>query len=202
MKFAEAIVSNPLIIRLKREEERLDNIRQYYIECRDANDKFEALSNIYGTIAIGQSMIFCHTRRTASWLVEKMTKQGHAVALLTGELDVKMRADIISRFRAGKEKVLITTNVSARGIDVDQVTIVVNFDLPVDLQGHVDCETYLHRIGRTGRFGKTGLAINMVDSARTKDMLAVIEKHFGRQIKKLDAENPDEIEKIGTDHQS
>jgi len=201
MKFAMAIVSNPMIIRLKREEESLDNIRQFYIECRDQTDKFEALSNIYGSITIGQSMIFCHTRRIASWLTEQMTKQGHAVALLTGELDVKMRADIIGRFRAGKEKVLITTNVSARGIDVDQVTVVVNFDLPVDQMGQVDCETYLHRIGRTGRFGKSGLAINMVDSSRTKAMLATIEKHFGRKIAKLNAENPDDIEKISNVHQ-
>jgi ATP-dependent RNA helicase DDX19/DBP5 len=196
MKFAQTVVSNPMIIRLKREEESLENIHQYYIECRDQQDKFEALSNIYGSISIGQSMIFCHTRRTASWLTEQMTKQGNAVALLTGELDVKMRADIIGRFRAGKEKVLITTNVSARGIDVDQVTVVVNFDLPVDVHQQVDCDTYLHRIGRTGRFGKSGLAINMIDGSRSRGMLAIIEKHFGRKIAKLDAENPDDIEKI------
>lgn len=82
-----------------------------------------------------------------------MTKDGHSVAVLSGELTVEQRLCVLDRFRAGLEKVLITTNVLSRGIDVEQVTIVVNFDLPVDQAGNADCETYLHRIGRTGRFG-------------------------------------------------
>ena len=101
-----------------------------------------------------QAMIFCHTRKTVNWLVEKMTAEGHAVALLSGELTVEERLNVLDRFRDGLEKILITTNVLSRGIDIEQVTIVVNFDLPVDVSGKADCETYLHRIGRTGRFGK------------------------------------------------
>lgn len=93
------------------------------------------------------------TRKTASWLSTKLTKDGHSVAVLSGELTVEQRLAVLDRFRAGLEKVLITTNVLSRGIDVEQVTIVVNFDLPVDQSGEADCETYLHRIGRTGRFG-------------------------------------------------
>lgn len=197
MKFAQAVVPNPITIRLRREEESLDNIKQVYILCRSQDDKFQALSNIYGTISIGQSMIFCHTKKTASWLAEKMTQEGHAVALLSGQLEVEQRAAVINRFRDGKEKVLITTNVSARGIDVEQVTVVVNFDMPVDVKGQADCETYLHRIGRTGRFGKSGIAINMVDGNRSMKVMQFIEKHFGRRIEKLDAEDMDEIEKIG-----
>ncbi|XP_046564539.1 ATP-dependent RNA helicase DDX19A-like [Haliotis rubra] len=198
MKFAQAVIPNdPVVIRLRREEESLDNIKQYYIECQDEADKFQALSNIYGTISIGQSMIFCQTRRTASWLAEKMTKEGHAVGLLSGELAIEQRAAIIHRFRNGKEKVLITTNVSARGIDVEQVTVVVNFDLPT-LDRKPDNETYLHRIGRTGRFGKNGIAINMVDSKRSMDIMRSIENHFGRKITKLDADDAEEIEKIST----
>lgn len=83
-----------------------------------------------------------------------MTKDGHSVAILSGELTVEQRLSVLDRFRAGIEKVLITTNVLSRGIDVEQVTIVVNFDLPIDQYGNADCETYLHRIGRTGRFGE------------------------------------------------
>lgn len=93
------------------------------------------------------------TRKTASWLAVKMTRDGHSVGVLSGELTVEQRLAVLDRFRAGLEKVLITTNVLSRGIDVEQVTIVVNFDLPVDQNGRADCETYLHRIGRTGRFG-------------------------------------------------
>ena len=133
-----------------------------------------------------------------------MSRDGHAVALLNGELDVQQRAAIIQRYREGKEKVLITTNVAARGsqlsihrnqgipihyfwfysffagIDVEQVTVVVNFDLPLDHMKRPDCETYLHRIGRTGRFGKTGIAINMIDGYRSRQHLGVIQQHFGK----------------------
>ena len=84
--------------------------------------------NIY-FIFTGQAMIFCQTRKTASWLVEKMTKDGHAVALLSGELTVEERIQVLDRFRDGLEKILITTNVMSKSIDIDQGTIVFNYDL-------------------------------------------------------------------------
>nr|CAD7259269.1 unnamed protein product [Timema shepardi] len=179
MEFAEAIVSSPVIIRLKREEESLNNIKQYYVMCRNQDEKYSAIANIYGVVSIGQAIIFCHTRKTASWLAEKMSQDGHAVALLSGELTVEQRISVLDRFREGKERVLITTNVLSRGIDVEQVTIVVNYDLPIDLHRQPDCETYLHRIGRTGRFGKSGIAINLVDGSESVSILKEIEKHFG-----------------------
>ncbi|CAN7987795.1 unnamed protein product [Ixodes pacificus] len=196
MDFAEMIISNPVVIRLRKEEESLANIKQYYVQCTSMEDKFNAISNIYGVLSIGQTIIFCHTRQTAVWLSGQMSKEGHAVALLSGELTVDQRIAVLDRFRKGMERVLITTNVCARGIDVEQVTVVVNFDLPVDMKGRADCETYLHRIGRTGRFGKSGLAVNMVDGSRSMAVLKQIEEHFGRPILKLDADDMDEIEKI------
>uniref|UniRef100_A0A1B6MQS9 RNA helicase n=2 Tax=Graphocephala atropunctata TaxID=36148 RepID=A0A1B6MQS9_9HEMI len=199
MEFAEAIVPNPVTIRLKREEESLDNIKQFYVECKSEDSKYAAIANIYGVATIGQAMIFCHTRRTASWLSERMSKDGHAVALLSGELTVEQRIAILDRFREGKEKVLITTNVLARGIDIEQVTIVVNFDLPIDQHGKADCETYLHRIGRTGRFGKAGLAINLVDGPQSRNVLKQIEEHFGKKIVPLNTDDVDEIEKLGNE---
>lgn len=197
IEFAEVIVPNPLIIRLKREEESLDNIEQYYVKCSNKEEKYDAVTNIYGTVGVGQAIIFCHTRRTAHWLAEKMSKDGHAVAILSGDLTVEQRIAVLDRFRNGQEKVLITTNVLSRGIDVEQVTIVVNFDLPMDVNGKADCETYLHRIGRTGRFGKKGIAINLIDSSEAMAICQAIEKHFNRKIKFLNAEDSDEIEKIG-----
>lgn len=144
----------------------------------------------------------------AAWLCAHLMKEGHQVSLLSGELTVEQRAAVIERFRNGKEKVLVTTNVcsrgergedgqgfkmktssywpvgvtqthfSVKGIDVEQVSLVVNFDLPVDLDGNADNETYLHRIGRTGRFGRRGFAVNMVDSKRSMDIIKQIEMHF------------------------
>uniref|UniRef100_A0A671NC67 RNA helicase n=1 Tax=Sinocyclocheilus anshuiensis TaxID=1608454 RepID=A0A671NC67_9TELE len=181
--FAKRIVPDPNIIKLKREEETLDTIKQYYVICNSKEEKFQALCNIYGAITIAQAMIFCHTRKTAGWLAGELSREGHQVALLSGEMQVEQRAAVIERFRDGKEKVLVTTNVCARGIDVEQVSVVINFDLPVDKDGNPDNETYLHRIGRTGRFGKRGLAINMVDSRFSMNILNHIEEHFSKFIK-------------------
>uniref|UniRef100_A0A8C2IZV3 RNA helicase n=1 Tax=Cyprinus carpio TaxID=7962 RepID=A0A8C2IZV3_CYPCA len=178
--FAKRIVPDPNIIKLKREEETLDTIKQYYVICNSKEEKFQALCNIYGAITIAQAMIFCHTRKTAGWLAGELSREGHQVALLSGEMQVEQRAAVIERFRDGKEKVLVTTNVCARGIDVEQVSVVINFDLPVDKDGNPDNETYLHRIGRTGRFGKRGLAINMVDSRFSMNILNRIQEHFSK----------------------
>ncbi|XP_049318947.1 ATP-dependent RNA helicase DDX19A isoform X4 [Astyanax mexicanus] len=194
--FAERVVPDPNIIRLKREEETLDNIKQYYIFCRNKEDKFTAVCNLYGAMTIAQAIIFCHTRRIAAWLAGQMSKEGHQVALLSGELAVEQRAAVIERFREGKEKVLIATNVCSRGIDVEQVSVVINFDLPLDKDGNPDNETYLHRIGRTGRFGKRGLAINMVENEHSVEVLKAIEKHFNKMISKLDTDDLNELEKI------
>uniref|UniRef100_A0A8B9SRK6 RNA helicase n=1 Tax=Anas platyrhynchos TaxID=8839 RepID=A0A8B9SRK6_ANAPL len=197
-KFAQKVVPDPNIIKLKREEETLDTIKQYYVLCNNRDEKFQALCNIYGAITIAQAMIFCHTRKTAGWLAAELSKEGHQVALLSGEMMVEQRAAVIERFREGKEKVLVTTNVCARGrgFDVEQVSVVINFDLPVDKDGNPDNETYLHRIGRTGRFGKRGLAINMVDSKHSMNILNRIQEHFNKKINKLDTDDLDEIEKI------
>lgn len=89
------------------------------------------------------------------------------------------------------------SSIIITGIDVEQVTIVVNFDLPVDVRGQADCETYLHRIGRTGRFGKHGIAINLVDGPNTEAICRAIETHFNKKIQFLNAEDADEIDKIG-----
>lgn len=157
--FAQRIVPDPNIIKLKREEETLDTIKQYYVLCNSKEEKFQALCNIYGAITIAQAMIFCHvssrmclfwllkwvcgftwsglhwfvvtqaescelqsaplsvfqTRKTAGWLAGELSREGHQVALLSGEMQVEQRAAVIERFRDGKEKVLVTTNVCARG---------------------------------------------------------------------------------------
>ncbi|XP_075579274.1 ATP-dependent RNA helicase DDX25 isoform X3 [Pelecanus crispus] len=193
--FAMQIVSNPIVIKLREEELTLSNIRQYFFVCRSREEKYRALCNIYGSITIGQAMIFCQTRRSADWLSVEMSQDGHRVAILTAELTVAQRADVIQRFRDGKEKVLIATNVCARGIDVQQVTIVVNFSLPTDQNHEPDFETYLHRIGRTGRFGKKGIAFSMVES-QSVGLVQMIEEHFQTKIKQLDPDDMDELEML------
>ncbi|VTJ90944.1 Hypothetical predicted protein, partial [Marmota monax] len=186
----------PNIIKLKHEEETLDTIKQYYILCNNRNEKFQALCNLHGAITIAQAMIFCHTRKIASWLAAELSKDGHQVALLSGEMMVEQRAAMIERFREGKEKVLVTTNVCAHGIDVEQVSVIINFDFSVDKDGNLDNQTYLHWIGRTGRFGKRGLAVSMVDRKCSMSVLNRIQEHFNRKIGRLNTDDLDEIEKI------
>lgn len=199
LKFAKAIVKDANIITLKREQESLENIIQYYVKAPNDQAKLQSLFNIYAILDGGQAVIFCRTRDTAQLVANKMNDAGFAVAMLTGKLDVADRAKIIKRFQEGLERVLITTNVTARGIDVDQVTMVVNYDLPDQTNSkngprEADCETYLHRIGRTGRFGKTGIAINMVETPDDLRLLQDIEKHFNRKIPELDAQDIDDLE--------
>ncbi|XP_068599344.1 ATP-dependent RNA helicase DDX19A [Brachionichthys hirsutus] len=196
MRFAERVVPEPNIIRLRREEEALDNIRQFYVFCKNKEEKFTAICQLYGILTIAQAIVFCHTRAVASWLATSLSSEGHQVAMLSGELTVEQRAAVISRFREGKEKVLVSTNVCSRGIDVEQLTLVVNFDLPVKQSGDTDNETYLHRIGRAGRFGKQGFAVNLVDSGTGLDVIRQIEQHFNRKIAKLDLNNCEEIEEL------
>lgn len=107
MNFAEQIVPDRIVIKLKREEGSLDTITQYYIGCRNRDEKFEALTNSYSSISIGQAIIFCDTKKNASYLVGKMSRDGHAVALLSGDLTVEQRIAVLNRFREGKEKVCI-----------------------------------------------------------------------------------------------
>lgn len=103
---------------------------------------------------------------------------------------------VLDRFRGGLRKVLVATDVLSRGIDIDQVTLVVNYDLPVYRNQNANCESYLHRIGRTGRFGKKGIAVNMVTTEQDMMVIRQIETHFGKKIIHLDTNNVDEIEKI------
>ncbi|XP_070808358.1 ATP-dependent RNA helicase DDX25 [Pituophis catenifer annectens] len=195
LKFAQRIIPEPNIIKLRREELTLSNIRQYYFECEKKEEKFRALCNIYGSITIGQAIIFCQTRYNAKWLYHALRNDGHQVSLLIGELTVDQRAEVIQQFRDGKFKVLITTNICARGIDVMQVTIVVNFTLPTTVFRGPDFEAYLHRIGRTGRFGKKGLAFNMVER-KNLPLLFEIQNHFKILIQRLDPEDMEALEKI------
>jgi ATP-dependent RNA helicase DDX19/DBP5 len=164
-KFAKKLAPNATEIRVKREELSLDPIKQYYLQARDLDHKYELLISMFSLLEIGQSIIFVHTVRTGKELANRMRKDNYTVSLLHGKKDtmsVEQRDSVMDDFRSGKTSVLITTNVLARGIDVLQVTLVVNYDVPLDRSNKPDPETYIHRIGRSGRFGRKGVAINFV----------------------------------------
>jgi ATP-dependent RNA helicase DDX19/DBP5 len=131
---------------------------------------------------------------------KRMTAEGHTVASLTGGIEGSQRDAVIDAFRSGEAKVLITTNVLARGIDV---SLVINYDIPegsgpggANRKREPDYQTYLHRIGRTGRFGRIGVAISFVSNREEWDMLRQIQQHFTCQIERIDTSDWDEVERI------
>jgi ATP-dependent RNA helicase DDX19/DBP5 len=166
------------------------------MDCKNEHEKVETLCNIYGLLTIGQSIIFVRTRRTADMLQDKMTQEGHQVSSLHGNFETQERDRVIDDFREGRSKVLITTNVLARGIDILQVNLVVNYDVPVDRDGRPDTETYIHRIGRTGRFGRQGVSINFVHDKESFQEMKFIEQEVGREMVRVPADNLQDIERI------
>lgn len=135
-------------------------------------------------------------RDTAVEIERRMTADGHQVAQLSGGLEGPERDRIIDKFRKGEAKVLITTNVLSRGIDVQTVTMVINYDIPETVGGRPDPETYLHRIGRTGRFGRVGVAISFVSGYMAWQQLDAICKHFNVHPEALPTNDWDKVEEI------
>ena len=125
-----------------------------------------------------------------------MSEQGHAVLSLHGMMSPEERDQVMDHFRRGESKVLITTNVISRGIDIMQVSLVVNYDMPLDSKHNPDPETYLHRVGRTGRFGRTGVSINFVHDRTSWHHMRAIEEHFQKQITRVPTDDWEEVEKI------
>jgi len=169
---------DPVRILVKKEELTLEGIRQFYISVEREEWKLDTLCDLYETLTITQAVIFCNTRRKVDWLTEKMHQRDFTVSAMHGDMDQKERDVIMREFRSGSSRVLITTDLLARGIDVQQVSLVINYDLPTNR------ENYIHRIGRGGRFGRKGVAINFVtdDDRRA---LQDIEKFYNTQIDEM-----------------
>ncbi|GAA5896963.1 ATP-dependent RNA helicase DBP5 [Sporobolomyces salmoneus] len=192
--FAVRFAPNANEIRLKQEELSLDAIKQFFMDCADEGHKYEVLVELYNLLTIGQSIIFVKTRDTSDEIARRMTAEGHKVVALHGKLETQDRDAVMESFRQGKTKVLITTNVIARGIDVMQVNMVVNYDLPLDANNRPDPETYLHRIGRTGRFGRQGVSINFVHDRRSFENMEAIRKALGKPIVRVDTSDFEQME--------
>merc|ERR1711900_31909 len=166
---------DPVRILVKKDELTLEGIKQFYIAVEKEDWKLDTLSDLYETVTITQAVIFCNTRRKVDWLTEKMHERDFTVSAMHGDMHQKERDVIMREFRSGSSRVLITTDLLARGIDVQQVSLVINYDLPTNR------ENYIHRIGRGGRFGRKGVAINFI-TEEDKRALQDIEKFYNTQI--------------------
>jgi len=169
---------DPIRILVKRDELTLEGIRQFYIAVEKEDWKLDTLCDLYETVTITQAVIFCSTRRKVDWLTQKLHEREFTVSAMHGEMDQGQREVIMKEFRSGSSRVLIATDLLARGIDVQQVSLVINYDLPPSK------ENYIHRIGRGGRFGRKGVAINFVTTEDIK-MLREIEAFYNTQVDEM-----------------
>ncbi|XP_060579840.1 eukaryotic initiation factor 4A-I-like [Ruditapes philippinarum] len=178
LEVTKRFMREPIRILVKKEELTLEGIRQFYIQVEKEEWKLDTLCDLYETLTITQAVIFCNTRRKVDWLTEKMLSRDFTVSAMHGDMDQKERDVIMREFRTGSSRVLITTDLLARGIDVQQVSLVINYDLPANR------ENYIHRIGRGGRFGRKGVAINFI-TREDERTLRDIEQFYNTQIEEM-----------------
>jgi len=165
-------------ILVKKDELTLEGIRQFYVAIEKEEWKLDTLCDLYETLTITQAIIYCNTRRKVDFLADQLSKRDFTISTMHAELDQKERDLVMREFRSGSSRVLISTDLLARGIDVQQVSLVINFDLPQNM------ENYLHRIGRSGRFGRKGVAINFVTNNDVRTMKD-IERYYHTQIEEM-----------------
>ena len=166
-----------LRILVEAEKLTLEGIRQFYVAVEEGW-KLETLLDLYESVSIGQSVVFCNTRQRVAWLAGEMNDRNHTVSCMYAEMSKPERERVMATFRSGSSRVLLSTDLLARGIDVQHVSFVVNYELPPSK------ECYLHRIGRAGRFGRRGVAINLV-SPRDVGTLEGLQRHYGVTIEEL-----------------
>ncbi|KAG0130054.1 P-loop containing nucleoside triphosphate hydrolase protein [Tuber indicum] len=199
VKYANRFAQNSNHICLRPQELTLDGIKQLCMDCDSEEDKYRVLIDIYHILTIGSSVIFVQKRETAYEIQRRMEADGHKVATLHGAEEGPDRDKVVNAFRSGKAKVLITTDVLARAINVATISMVVNFDLPLGKNRRLDPVTYLHRIGRTGRFGRVGVAITFAHDKQSLREVGEISKYFGVCLTRVPTIDIEEVEKIVND---
>ncbi|OWB81135.1 hypothetical protein B5S32_g5495 [[Candida] boidinii] len=178
LAMTKKFMNDPIKILVKRDEITLEGIRQFFVQVEKEDWKFDTLCDLYDSLTITQAVIFCNTKKKVDWLTENLRKANFTVVAMHGDMKQDERDKIMNEFRLGNSRVLISTDVWARGIDVQQVSLVINYDLPFDR------ENYVHRIGRSGRFGRKGVAINFVTNEDIQQ-LHDIEQYYSIQIDEM-----------------
>lgn len=185
LELSKTFMPNPIRILVKQDELTLDGIRQFYVDVERNEYKLRVVVDLYKSISVTQCIIYCNRVKTVNYLLKRLREMDYTVAGLHGKMEQYERNKILKEFRSGKERILITTDVLARGIDIQQISLVINYDLPFEK------ETYIHRIGRSGRFGRKGLAINFITTFE-KRKLDEIQEFYSTHIEELPS-NYDEL---------
>jgi translation initiation factor 4A len=169
---------NPIKIEVVAEKLTLEGIKQYFVAVDDDREKYEVLKNLYATITMSQCIIYCNSLKRVIELYEAMEEDQFPVCAIHSGMEKIQRDNAFNEFKEGKARALISSNVTARGIDIQQVSFVINFDIPKDIH------TYIHRIGRSGRWGRKGTAINFI-TRRDITKMKEIESYYNTQIDEL-----------------
>ena len=172
---AKELLRNPVRILIAPEEVTLEGITQYYVGLDKEEWKYDVLCDLYKQLTINQALIYVNKRQKAEWLAEKMTAEGFPLSFIHGEMEPEERTKRMRDFRSGVVRIMISTDLLARGIDIQQISLVINYELPIQR------ENYIHRIGRSGRFGRKGVAINLVCKDE-ETYLKDIETHYATKI--------------------
>jgi translation initiation factor 4A len=168
-------MNNPLKILVKNEELTLEGIVQYYVNVDEEQFKFEVLADLYRFLSINQTIIYCNSKKKCQQIHHRLEQNNFTVSSIHSDMSQQERNAVIQKFRLGGVRILLATDIIARGIDVQQVSTVINFDLPLKK------EIYIHRIGRSGRYGRKGMAINFV-TKNDFSYLKQIESFYGTTI--------------------
>jgi len=178
LDISEKFMRDPIKILIQKDELTLEGIKQFYIHVEKEDWKFDTLCDLYETLTITQAIIYCNFKRKVEMLTDRMAQRDFTVSSMHGDMTGDRRDVIMKEFRSGSSRVLITTDLLARGIDVQQVSLVINYDLPKNR------ESYIHRIGRSGRFGRKGVAINFVTDDDIRAMRE-LEAYYNTQIEEM-----------------
>jgi len=171
---------NPVNIYVKVEQLTLEGISQYYVAVENDLQKYDTLKDLYSVISVSQCIIYCNSVKRVSDLYDAMMEDGFPVCRIHSNMERVDRDQAFNDFKVGRFRVLISSNVTSRGIDIQQVSVVINFDVPKCVHN------YLHRIGRSGRWGRKGVGINLV-TRRDMFKLREIEQHYSTQIIEMPA---------------
>jgi translation initiation factor 4A len=189
LELTSKFMRNPINITMKAEELTLECIKQYYVAMNNDHMKFDVLKDLFSMISVSQCIIYCNSVQRVSELYKAMIDEGFSVCCIHSSMTADERAKEFANFRTGAFRVMISSNVTARGIDIQHVSTVINFDI-------CKCQyTYLHRIGRSGRWGRKGMAINFV-TKQDIHLMRKIESYYKIKIEELPANFSDEIRKI------
>jgi superfamily II DNA/RNA helicase len=169
-------MSNPKKILVKHDEVSLEGIRQFYILTNNDEDKYGVFKDLFSIVTVDQTMVYVNSKKSADMLQSRLTSEHYSVSVIHSQMSSTERSDVMEDFRNGRSRVLISTDLLARGIDVQRVSVVINYEIP-----YKNMESYIHRVGRSGRFGRKGTAINIV----SKNEYSTLEKicsHYGASI--------------------